>query len=193
MPTYHVPRCHICPFLEHLQGWWLHHLPGQPHHSSWEKIYPNIQPESPWHNLKPLPLILSPGEEANTHLTTTSFQAVIESNKVSPEPPLLQNEQSQLPQSFPIRPVLQIFHSFIAPTLNMLQCLSAFLVVRGPKHSIWGAASPVPSTGGQSPPCSYWLHYICYKPGCHWPSWPPGHTAGSCSASCWLIIHTEPF
>ena len=25
----HVPRCHISMVLEHLQGWWLHHLPGQ--------------------------------------------------------------------------------------------------------------------------------------------------------------------
>ena len=31
------------------------------------------------------------GEAANTCLTTTSFQVVIESNKVSPQPPLLQN------------------------------------------------------------------------------------------------------
>lgn len=26
----HVAQCDICPFLENLQGWWLHHLPGQP-------------------------------------------------------------------------------------------------------------------------------------------------------------------
>ena len=39
------------------------------------------------HSLRPFPLILShhPGEEANPHFTTTSFQAVVESsNKVSP-------------------------------------------------------------------------------------------------------------
>ena len=29
MPTNHVPHFHISIFLEHLQGWWLHHLPGQ--------------------------------------------------------------------------------------------------------------------------------------------------------------------
>ena len=35
-------QCHISPFLEHLQGRWLHHLPGQPvpthYHSSWENL-----------------------------------------------------------------------------------------------------------------------------------------------------------
>jgi len=38
------------------------------------------------------------GEETNTCLTTTSFQAVAESDKVPPQPPLLQTEQIQLPQ-----------------------------------------------------------------------------------------------
>ena len=26
----HIPKCHIHTFFEHLQGWGLHHLPGQP-------------------------------------------------------------------------------------------------------------------------------------------------------------------
>ena len=26
----HVPQCNICMFLEHLQGWWFYHPPGQP-------------------------------------------------------------------------------------------------------------------------------------------------------------------
>ena len=38
----------------------------------------------------------------------------IESNEVSPEPPLLQTEQSQLPQLPPVRLVLQAPHSSIA-------------------------------------------------------------------------------
>ena len=40
------------------------------------------------------------GEEANLHLATASFQAVVQSNEVSHEPPLLQNEQTQFPQPF---------------------------------------------------------------------------------------------
>ena len=41
------------------------------------------------------------------HFTITSMEAVVESNKVSREPLLLQSEQSQLPQLLLIRPVLQ--------------------------------------------------------------------------------------
>jgi len=63
MPTGDVPQCHIHAVLEHLQGQWLHHLPGQPlplqHHSFWEETVPNIQPEPLQCNVKSLPLILS--------------------------------------------------------------------------------------------------------------------------------------
>jgi len=54
------------------------------------------------------------GEEANSHFTTTSFQAVVENDKVTLEPPLLQNEQSQLLQPLLIGPVLQTPHRFVA-------------------------------------------------------------------------------
>ena len=64
----------------------------------------------PWHNLRPFPLVLSllPGEVADPHLTMTSLQAVVEIDKVSPEPPLLQNKQSQFLQPLLMRLVLQI-------------------------------------------------------------------------------------
>ena len=55
-------------------------------------------------------------EEADPQLTTTSLQAVIESNKVSPEPPLLQTEKSQLLQLLLIRPVLQTPHQLCCPS-----------------------------------------------------------------------------
>jgi len=57
----------------------------------------------PWSNLKPLHLVLSrlPGKRGPPHITTTSFQAVIESNKVSPESLLLKTKQPQLPQAAP--------------------------------------------------------------------------------------------
>ena len=38
------------------------------------------------------------GEETNTYLTRTSFQVVLGSNKVPPQPSLLQTKQPQLPQ-----------------------------------------------------------------------------------------------
>ena len=61
MPTNRVTQWDICPFLEHLQGWWPHHLLGQPvlihYHSFWEEIFPNIQLEPPM--AQPLPLVLT--------------------------------------------------------------------------------------------------------------------------------------
>ena len=47
----------------------------------------------PWCNLRPFPLVLSTcylREETNSHLATTFFQVVVESDKVSPQSPLLQ-------------------------------------------------------------------------------------------------------
>jgi len=65
-------------------------------------------------------------EEANPHHTTMSFQVVTESNKVSPEPPLLLTEQSQFCQQLSIRLVLQTLHSSAAHlwTCSMPQCHS---------------------------------------------------------------------
>jgi len=45
----HVTESDTYPLLEHLQGWWLQHLPGQPvpmpHYSFQEEFFSNIQPE----------------------------------------------------------------------------------------------------------------------------------------------------
>ena len=43
------------------------------------------------------------GEEADPHHTTTSFQVIVERDKVSPEHPLLWTKQSNFPQSLPVR------------------------------------------------------------------------------------------
>jgi len=54
------------------------------------------------------------GEETNPHLTTPSSQVVVESEKVPPQPPLLETEQPQLPQPLLIRLVLQTLPSLAA-------------------------------------------------------------------------------
>lgn len=36
----------------------------------------------------------------------------------------------------------------------------------------------MPVTGGELLPCSCSPHYFWYRPGCHWPSLLPAHTAG---------------
>lgn len=53
-------------------------------------------------------------EKANPHLATPSPLVVVESDKVSPDPPPLQNEQSQFLQPLFINLVLQTLHSFVA-------------------------------------------------------------------------------
>ena len=75
-----------------------------PDHSFREEIFPNIQPEPPLAQLQAIPfrsISTYAGEEADSHFT--SFQRVLESNKVSPEPPRLRTEQSQLPQPLLMR------------------------------------------------------------------------------------------
>ena len=84
----------------------------------------NLNP--PWCNLRTFPLILFL-EEVNPHLATTSFQAVLESCKLSPEPPFLQTEQFQLLQLLPIRPVLQTLHSFYALLWTRSRASMSFL------------------------------------------------------------------
>ncbi|KAK4826991.1 hypothetical protein QYF61_013091 [Mycteria americana] len=73
------------------------------------------------------------GEETDPHLSTASFQVVVESDEVSPQPPFLQAKQSQLPQPLLIRLLLQTLHQLRCPSLDTLQHLNVSLVVGGPK------------------------------------------------------------
>jgi len=81
----HVLKCHIYTVFEPLQGWGLHHCPGQPaprpDHSCSKEIFPNIQSEPPLTQLEAIasrPITGYLGEETNSHLTTPSCQAVVE-------------------------------------------------------------------------------------------------------------------
>ena len=100
-----------------------------------EKVFPYVKSKSPLVQI--VAISLSPvcclGEEAKPLLITASLQEVVECNEVSPEHPLLQTEQSQLPQMLLIRLVLQTPHQFCCPSLDMFQDLNVFLVVRGPQ------------------------------------------------------------
>lgn len=63
------------------------------------------------------------GDLTNPHLTTTSCRAVVESDKVALEPPLLQAKHPQLPQLLLISLVLQILHQLFYPSLAALALL----------------------------------------------------------------------
>ncbi|KAJ7425239.1 hypothetical protein WISP_24359 [Willisornis vidua] len=61
------------------------------------------------------------GKETEPHLATASFQVVVESDKVTPEPPLLQAKHRQLRQRFLIGLVLQTLRQCYCPSLDKLQ------------------------------------------------------------------------
>ena len=52
----HVLKCHIHMFFEPLQGWRIHHCPGQPgpmpDHSFSKEIFPNLKSKPPWTQLE---------------------------------------------------------------------------------------------------------------------------------------------
>ncbi|KAK4827433.1 hypothetical protein QYF61_017990, partial [Mycteria americana] len=101
-----------------------------------EVKFPNIQSKSPLVQLEAIssrPITCYLGEDTNPHLSTTSFQVVVESNKVSPQPPFLQAKQPQFPQPLLRRLLLQTLHQLRCPSLDTLQHLNVSLVVRGPK------------------------------------------------------------
>ncbi|KAK4814190.1 hypothetical protein QYF61_012427 [Mycteria americana] len=139
-PLYHVPKHLIQTSFKYLQGWRLNHFPGQPvpmlDNPFSEEKFPNIQSKPPLAQLETIsscPITCYLGEETDPHLSTTSFQVAVESNKVSPQPPFLQAKQSQLPQPLLIRLLLQTLHQLRCPSLDMLQHLNIPLVVGGPK------------------------------------------------------------
>ncbi|KAK4819784.1 hypothetical protein QYF61_011384 [Mycteria americana] len=95
------------------EGWQLNHFPGQPvpmlDNPFSEVKFPNIQSKPPLAQLEAIsscPITCYLGEETDHHLSTTSFQVVVESNKVSHQPPFLQAKQPQFPQPLLIRLVL---------------------------------------------------------------------------------------
>ncbi|KAK4813521.1 hypothetical protein QYF61_009247 [Mycteria americana] len=103
--------------------------------SQTEESFPNIQSKPPLVQLEtsssyPIPCYL--GEETDPHLSTPSFQGVVESDKVSPQPPFLQAKQPQVPQPLLIGLVLQTLHQLCCPSLDTLQPLTVSLGVRGP-------------------------------------------------------------
>ncbi|KAK4812409.1 hypothetical protein QYF61_019643 [Mycteria americana] len=121
-------------------GWRHNHFPGQPvptlDNPFCEVKFPNIQSKPLLVQLEAIasrPITCYLGEETNPHLATASFQGVVESDKVSPQPPFPQAKQPQFPQPLPISLVLQTLPQLHCPSLHTLQPLNVSLVVRGPK------------------------------------------------------------
>ncbi|KAK4824075.1 hypothetical protein QYF61_010586, partial [Mycteria americana] len=157
-PLNHVPTHLIQTSFKYLQGWRLNHFPGQPvpmlDNPCSEVKFPNIQSKPPLAQLEAIssrPMACYLGEETDPHLPTTSFQVVVESNKVSPQPPFLQAKQPQFPQPLPIRLLLQTLHQLRCPSLDTLQPLNVSLVVGGPKlNTVFEGHNHFPSPAGHA-------------------------------------------
>ena len=89
----------------------------------------------PWHNLRPLPLVLSlsPMRTDQPCSAAVTFQVLEESNEVSPQPPPSQTEQPQLLQSLLIGRILPALPQPCCPSLDLLQHLCVLSVLRCPK------------------------------------------------------------
>ena len=83
-----------------------------------------------WPNLRPTSLLLIVMWEKSLTPASPQLPYKLPHRQL---PPLLQTKQSQFPQLQFIRLVLQTAHQFRCPTLDMLQGLNVFLVVKGPK------------------------------------------------------------
>ncbi|KAK4831331.1 LOW QUALITY PROTEIN: hypothetical protein QYF61_016820, partial [Mycteria americana] len=137
-PLHHVPEHLIQTSVKYLQGWRLHHFPGQPvpmlDNPFSEVKFPNIQSKPPLvqpEAISSRPITCDLGEE--TDPTSLHPPAAVESDEVSPQPPFLQAEQPQVPQPLPISLVLQTLPQLHCPSLDTLQPLKVSLGVGGPK------------------------------------------------------------
>ncbi|KAK4826133.1 hypothetical protein QYF61_005285 [Mycteria americana] len=124
------------------KGWQLNHFPGQPvpmlDNPLGEEKFPNIQSKPPLAQLEAIsscPITSYLGEETDTHLSTTSFQA----------------KQSQLPQPLLRRLLLQTLHQLRCPSLHTLQHLNVPLVVGGPKvNTVFEGHDHFPTPAGHA-------------------------------------------
>ena len=123
-----MPLLHI---LEHLQGLWLHHLPWQPVTMSKLSFRKVCNPNLLYHNLRLLPLALSLLPEKRDWALTLPQPPFRESWRKIRSP--LKLLFSRLSKLLPLRLVLQTPHQLCCPSLDTLQGLSVFFVVRGLK------------------------------------------------------------
>ena len=93
------------------------------------KFFPKVQPEHPLVQLEAIPSNFT--WETDTHLITTSFQAVVEGDKVSPDPP--EGSTAPATSATPHKTCAPEPLQICCPSPYMLQGLNVFLVARGPK------------------------------------------------------------
>lgn len=136
---YHVPQSYISMGLERLLEWWPYHLPGQVilalHHSFREAIIPNIQPESPLAQHEAITsaiiqlLLPRTRDELPPHHRLLS--GVVDSCEVSLEPP--PDRTIPVIPAAPHKTGTSDPSVLFYPTLDKLQGLNVFLIMKNPK------------------------------------------------------------
>jgi len=77
------------------------------------------------------------GEEISTSLSMSPPQEAVDSNEVTPQPPLLQTRQAQSPQLLHIAHAFQAFHQPCCPSLDVFKDLHILLKLWGPElHTV---------------------------------------------------------
>ena len=100
--------------------------------------------------ITPCPIIVCHREEPGSILVALTLYIFININKVTPQSPLLQTKETQLPQPFFIREVLHSLNHLCCPALDPLQQFPVLLELRGPElDTIFQVWSPQGRAEGQ--------------------------------------------
>ncbi|KAK4832219.1 LOW QUALITY PROTEIN: hypothetical protein QYF61_021066 [Mycteria americana] len=138
--------------LKRLQGWWLHHFPGQPvpllNNPFGKEMFPNVPWKPPLAQLEAVssrPVACYLGEETDPLLATASFQ--LERARRFPLSPLSSGLKDPSPLSRSSSDLCsRAFPSFGALLWTRSSTSVSFLLVRGPKLNTGFQVRPHPGT-----------------------------------------------
>ncbi|KAJ7407654.1 hypothetical protein BTVI_62467 [Pitangus sulphuratus] len=108
------------------------------------------------------------GEETDLHVVTTSSQVVVESDEVTPKPPLLQAKRPQLPQPLLTGLVLKSLHQPPLSSLDLFQHLNILPDLRSPELDMVLHVWPHQCSSASSLITLGWIHLLPYT--CEDPS-----------------------
>ena len=156
------------------------------HHPYCKKFLPYIQSKStlPWFKtITPCPVTTALAENIVPVFPIGPLQVLKGCNKVSLESSLPQAEQPQLSQPFLIGELLYASDCFCGPSLEMLQQVHVFRVLRAPDLDTVLQVGCLQSRGAESPSSTCWPLFFWCSPGYSWPSGLWAHTDSSYWAS----------
>lgn len=127
-----------------------------------EYFFPNVQSKSPLAQVEEISSC-SITVFLDKRVTSTAPQPPLRKDSMYPELPSLRAKYPQFPQLPLVRFTLHTLYQHCHPSLAMLQCLNAFLVVKSLKLNTILKVRP-----HRRPICAYscWTRYFQYRPRC---------------------------